>query len=75
MLVLDAAVAAVVAGCAVPRCQGLREKTVPADRQRGRKPDTAAKTQSNVCISSYLSLCLSDCLTVGHCLSASWILL
>lgn len=75
VLVLDAAVAAVVAGCVVPRCQGLWGQAVPADRQRGRKPDSAAKPQSNVCLSSYLSLRLSLWLTVGHCLSACRILL
>lgn len=75
VLVLDAAVAAVVAGCVVPRCQGLRGQAVPADRQRGRKPDSAAKPHSNVCLSSYLSLCLSVWLAVGHCLSAWRILL
>lgn len=79
VLVLGAAVAAVVAGCAVPRCQGLWGQAVPADRQRGRKPDSAAKPQSNVSLSSYLSLCLSvwlsGWLAVGRCLSACRILL
>lgn len=79
VLVLDAAVAAVVAGCAVLPCQGLWGQAVPADRQRGRKPDSAAKPQSNVSLSSYLSLCLSGWLAgwlaVGCCLSACRILL
>lgn len=70
VLVLDAAVAAVVAGCVVPRCQGLWGQAVPADRQRGRKPDSAAKPQSNVCLSSYLSLRLSltHCWTLPICM-------
>lgn len=83
VLVLGAAGAAVVAGCAVLRCQGLWGQAVPAhrqtDRQRGRKPDSAAKPQSNVSLSSYLSLCLSvwlsGWLAVGRCLSGCRILL
>lgn len=73
VLVLDAAaVAAVVAGCAVLPCQGLWGQAVPADRQRGRKPDSAAKPQSNVSLSSYQSLCLSvwlaGCWTLPICM-------
>jgi len=46
-----------VSGPLRPGCPG---------RQRGRKPDSAAKPQSNVCLSSYLFLCLSVWPTAGH---------